>query len=102
MSQSGPIDLDAFYSSPSLDVWRQVLGERMHYHHGIWEADEDWDTALDNGVLSLASHVEPGATVVDLGCGWVDGIVGAPGAPGSGTGQIASALQRVGDAREYV
>ena len=70
MSQSGPIDLDAFYSSPSLDVWRQVLGERMHYHHGIWEADEDWDTALDNAVLSLASHVEPGATVVDLGCGW--------------------------------
>ena len=70
MSQNGPIDLDAFYSSPSLDIWRQVLGERMHYHHGIWEANEDWDTALDNAVLSLASHVEPATTVVDLGCGW--------------------------------
>ncbi len=70
MAHSGPIDLDAFYSSPSLDIWRHVLGERMHYHHGIWGADEGWDSALDNAVLSLASHVEPGATVIDLGCGW--------------------------------
>jgi hypothetical protein len=70
MAQSGPIDLDEFYSSVSLDVWRQILGDQMHYHHGIWEASEDWDTALDNAVSSLARHVEPGTTVVDLGCGW--------------------------------
>ena len=70
MAQSGAIDLDAFYSSAPLSVWRQVLGEGMHYHHGIWQADENWDTALDNAVLSLAHHVEPAATVVDLGCGW--------------------------------
>ena len=54
MAQSGAIDLDAFYSSAPLSVWRQVLGEGMHYHHGIWEANENWDAALENAVLSLA------------------------------------------------
>ena len=70
MTHIDPVDVDAFYSSPPLDVWRRVLGDRMHYHHGIWEADEDWDAALDNAVLTLARHVEPGSTVLDLGCGW--------------------------------
>jgi hypothetical protein len=70
MTDSGPIDLDAFYSSPSLDVWRRILGERMHYHHGIWAGNESWDNALENAVLTLAHNVEPAATVVDLGCGW--------------------------------
>ena len=36
MAHGRPIDLDAFYSSAPLEVWRQVLGDRMHYHHGIW------------------------------------------------------------------
>lgn len=70
MTHIDPVDVDAFYSSPPVDVWRRVLGDRMHYHHGIWQADEDWDSALDNAVLTLARHVEPGSTVLDLGCGW--------------------------------
>jgi Mycolic acid cyclopropane synthetase len=70
MLNSGPIHLDDFYSSVPLDIWRQVLGDCMHYHHGIWKSDEDWETALENAVVSLARHVEPGSTVIDLGCGW--------------------------------
>jgi len=63
-------DLDEFYSSSPIDTWRQILGSQMHYHHGIWKSNEDWDTALENAVLDLARHVEPGSTVLDLGCGW--------------------------------
>jgi hypothetical protein len=70
MAQIDPVDVDAFYSSPPLDVWRRVLGTRMHYHHGIWKADEDWASALNNAVVTLARHVEPRSTVLDLGCGW--------------------------------
>lgn len=70
MAHIEPINLDAFYSSAPLDLWRQVLGNAMHYHHGIWEANESWDAALENAVLSLARHVEPASPVVDLGCGW--------------------------------
>lgn len=70
MTQIDPVDVDAFYSAPSLDAWRRILGDGMHYHHGIWEAEEDWASALDNAVLTLARHVEPGSTVLDLGCGW--------------------------------
>ena len=63
-------DLDVFYSSVPIETWRQILGDHMHYHHGVWQSDEDWDTALENAVLDLARHVEPGSTVLDLGCGW--------------------------------
>ena len=63
-------DLDEFYSSIPIDTWRQILGSQLHYHHGIWAANEDWETALENAVLDLARHVEPGSTVLDLGCGW--------------------------------
>jgi hypothetical protein len=70
MAQIDPVDVGAFYSSPPLDVWRRILGNGMHYHHGIWEADEDWAAALNNAVLTLAQYVEPGSTVLDLGCGW--------------------------------
>jgi len=64
------IDLDEFYSSVPLDGWRQILGDQLHYHHGIWKSNEDWQTALENAVLSLAQHLQPACSVVDLGCGW--------------------------------
>lgn len=70
MIDKGKIALDEFYSSVPLNIWRQVLGDQMHYHHGIWESNEDWEAALENAVLSLARHLEPASTVVDLGCGW--------------------------------
>ena len=41
MAESERIDLDTFYSCPPLDVWRRVLGERMHYHHGIWDGERE-------------------------------------------------------------
>ena len=70
MPESARIDLDTFYSCPPLDVWRRVLGERMHYHHGIWDGNESWGAALENAVLTLSRHVDTAASVVDLGCGW--------------------------------
>jgi hypothetical protein len=70
MTRSGKLDMDEFYSSVPVDVWRQVLGDEMHYHHGIWKENEAWADALHNAVLSLARHVERGCAVLDLGCGW--------------------------------
>jgi hypothetical protein len=69
-ADNGQIDMDEFYSSAPADVWRQVLGDQMHYHHGIWESNEDWASALHNAVVTLARHVEHASSVVDLGCGW--------------------------------
>ena len=48
MIDKGSIALDEFYSSVPIHIWRQVLGDQMHYHHGIWNSDEDWETALEN------------------------------------------------------
>jgi hypothetical protein len=64
------IDLDRFYSAVPIEIWRQVLGQQLHYHHGIWDSDEDWQTALENAVFTLARHLKAGDSVLDLGCGW--------------------------------
>ena len=65
-----PIDLDRFYSGVPIEIWRQILGPQLHYHHGIWESDENWQTALGNAVLTLARHLKADDSVLDLGCGW--------------------------------
>ena len=39
-----PTRLDAFYSADAIASWRAVLGEKMHYHHGMWL---DGDAALE-------------------------------------------------------
>ena len=92
MTHIDPVDVDTFYSSPSLEVWRRVLGDRMHYHHGIWEGDENWASALDNAVLTLARRVDrapPCST-------WDAGGVGPPQCWPSGWAATWSVSRSVG------
>jgi hypothetical protein len=67
--------LDHFYSG-DLGDWRAVLGEEMHYHHGLFDlpcSDPDdacMLAALRRAVSELYRFIDPGAQVYDVGCGW--------------------------------
>jgi cyclopropane fatty-acyl-phospholipid synthase-like methyltransferase len=68
--------LDAFYGE-SIDHWQAVLGQEMHYHHGIFlpgdgvsATPEIMAAAMRRAVSDLYPFIPPGAHVYDLGCGW--------------------------------
>lgn len=67
--------MDAFYSGP-VDTWRAVLGDALHYHHGLFDDPElDPDdaamlTASRKAVSDLYPFLAPGSSVYDVGCGW--------------------------------
>jgi hypothetical protein len=69
------IDLDGFYSG-EIDLWREVLGPEMHYHHGLFEPDQKRpdDAAMlaasRRAVRELYEFIPSGARVYDIGCGW--------------------------------
>ena len=37
----GAAGLESFYSDDSIAAWQAVLGDKMHYHHGFFDADAD-------------------------------------------------------------
>lgn len=67
--------MDSFYSGP-VDTWRAVLGDALHYHHGLFEDPElDPDdaamlTASRKAVSDLYPFLPPESSVYDVGCGW--------------------------------
>jgi hypothetical protein len=69
----GPVrpPLDRFYDG-EMATWRQVLGPRLHYHHGLFDAalPPDMDNALDRAVTALYPYLPAGGRVYDIGCGW--------------------------------
>ena len=34
-------DLDRFYSTESVEAWKQIIGEDLHYHFGYFRGSED-------------------------------------------------------------
>jgi cyclopropane fatty-acyl-phospholipid synthase-like methyltransferase len=68
--------LDRFYSTEILAVWQQILGKDMHYHFGIFTAEDDlqqdiWnDKPFERAVEELTEFIAPKSRVYDLGCGW--------------------------------
>ena len=64
--------IDEFYSTPSINDWKKVTGNDLHYHHGYYETgDEDQILAQQKAIRRLYSYIGKGSSVIDLGCGWM-------------------------------
>ncbi|MDB9373321.1 SAM-dependent methyltransferase [Nodularia sphaerocarpa] len=63
-------DLDSFYSGESVQEWKQIIGEELHYHLGYFRGSEDLETGLKQTVRNFYPYITPGARVLDIGCGW--------------------------------
>ena len=63
-------DIDQFYSDDDVALWQQILGPNLHFHFGLFEANEDLQTGLHQTIQSFFPHILFGSTVLDLGCGW--------------------------------
>ena len=63
-------DLDSFYSAESIQEWKQIIGEELHYHFGYFHSDEDLETGLKQTVRNFYPYISPRARVLDIGCGW--------------------------------
>ncbi|MEM8659893.1 MAG: class I SAM-dependent methyltransferase [Pseudomonadota bacterium] len=76
-SDSEPVDLDDFYSSESPQVWKQIIGESLHYHSGYYTSMSEassLEAGAERVVRLFYPYIEEGATLLDAGCGW-----GGPG-----------------------
>lgn len=69
--RTGTRRLSRFYGG-DLTTWQQVLGPRLHYHHGLFDDAKapDMDAALDRAVTELYPLIPAGGRVYDIGCGW--------------------------------
>lgn len=63
-------DLDAFYSSDDIALWKRIIGEDLHYHFGTFRWQEDLETGLKQTVRNFFPAIAHGARLLDLGCGW--------------------------------
>ena len=67
--------LGRFYDG-EIATWKSVLGDSMHYHHGIFEdpnldkSDVEMEAALRRSVTELFRFIPRGGRVYDVGCGW--------------------------------
>jgi hypothetical protein len=67
IQQMGAASLESFYSDDSIATWQAVLGDKMHYHHGFFDADADAnqldaasiDAAMAKAVTSLLPFLAP-------------------------------------------
>ncbi|EDX86768.1 methionine biosynthesis protein MetW, putative [Synechococcus sp. PCC 7335] len=71
------ISVGKFYDTQHIDLWRQVLGHKMHYHFGLFEdcqqlphEDDAIDAAFNRAVSELYPFIPRGSRVYDIGCGW--------------------------------
>lgn len=67
MSSRDPADLDHYYSFNDIEVWKTVLGEKMHYHYAVKSKEND---PFDQAVIDLFKFIKPGSKILDCGCGW--------------------------------
>ncbi|MGD1912326.1 MAG: SAM-dependent methyltransferase [Rivularia sp. (in: cyanobacteria)] len=63
-------DLDSFYSRESIQEWKQIIGDQLHYHFGYFHGGEDLETGLKQTVRNFYPYITSGARVLDIGCGW--------------------------------
>ena len=58
------MNLPEFYSE-SIDVWKKILGQDLHYHIGWGEGD-----IFYNAIEYLYQFIGEDKKVLDCGCGW--------------------------------
>lgn len=52
-------------------MWKQILGDGLHYHFGFFEHPSDgFQEALERAVRSLYGWIPDSTQVLDLGAGW--------------------------------
>lgn len=64
------LDLNHFYSAEPIDVWKQIIGEDLHYHFGYFSASEALETGLKQAVRNFYPYIKSGSRILDIGCGW--------------------------------
>ena len=58
--------VEQYYNDNPLEVWKQVLGPKMHYHYGSYSDDNIFDQTVRN----LYPHIDNNSSILDMGCGW--------------------------------
>lgn len=60
-----------FYNITPIDVWKQILGDGLHYHFGFFEhPSDDFQGTLERAVRSFYGWIPDSSQVLDLGAGW--------------------------------
>ena len=59
------MNIKEFYSDESLDVWKKVIGQDLHYHVGWGDGD-----IFYNAIEYLYQFIGKDKKVLDCGCGW--------------------------------
>ena len=60
------MNIDNFYSENSIDDWKLILGENLHYHAGS-QSDKD---IFEQAVKNLFCYIPKKSKILDCGCGW--------------------------------
>ncbi|MGB0525803.1 MAG: SAM-dependent methyltransferase [Flammeovirgaceae bacterium] len=63
-------DLNDFYSSEPIWLWKKLIGEQLLYSFGDFSQTTDPQEALCNNTRAFYPYIPHHATVLDLGCGW--------------------------------
>ncbi len=64
------VDLDTFYSQETVDEWRQIIGDELHYHFGYSSGQNDIEDALHQTIRNFYPYIQHGAHLLHVGCGW--------------------------------
>ena len=59
------MNIEEFYSDESIDVWKKVIGQDLHYHIGWGDGD-----IFYNAIEYLYQFIGENKKVLDCGCGW--------------------------------
>lgn len=63
-------DIPAFYSD-SVDTWKQVIGDSLHYHFGHFlKGNESLEEGMSQAIRNYYRFIPKGSSVIDLGAGW--------------------------------
>lgn len=63
-------NLDKFYSEDSIETWKTILGEDMHYHHGYKNPNDENENPMEFCVRDIYPLIKEKSTILDCGAGW--------------------------------
>lgn len=60
------MNLNKFYSENSVEIWKLILGPKLHYHAGSISENDIFDQSVKN----LFPYIKKESKILDCGCGW--------------------------------